>query len=247
MISEKIFKFMLFASGFFLILLVGAIFITLLEGSAESLKRFGLGFLFDDSWDAIKNEYGALAFIAGTLITSFLAVLIVLPFSFSISVLLGEYWRDGPFASILSSTIEILAGIPSVIYGFWGVFVLIPLVGKIQGELGGPTHGFGILSSSIILAVMILPYSASIGKEVVSLVPENIKNAAYSLGATRYEVVKKIVVPYSFSGIFAGLVLALGRALGETMAVTMLIGNSNMIPDSFFGSYANRYILCFYA
>ena len=234
MISEKIFKGLLFASGIFLILLILGAFITLLTGSWESIKEFGLGFLITSDWSDVKSKFGALPFIAGTLLTSFLALLIVLPFSLSISIFLGECYQKGKLASILSNTVELLAGIPSVIYGFWAVFLLVPFVGSIQHQLGGPSHGYGILSSSIILAIMILPYSASIGREVISLTPKDIKEAAYSMGSTKYEVIKKIVLPYSFSGVFAGFILALGRALGETMAVTMLIGNSNMVPDSIF-------------
>lgn len=236
MLSEKIFKSLLYASGLILILLIIGTLITLLAGSSESIQKNGIDFIFNDEWNEVKGEYGALPFIVGTLMTSFLALLIVLPFSLSISILLGECFKTGKLASILNSTIELLAGIPSVIYGFWGVFILIPLIGKFQHFFGGPTHGFGIFSSSIVLAIMILPYSASIGREVINLTPTDIKEAAYSLGSTKFEVIKKIVLPYSFSGIFAGFILALGRALGETMAVTMLIGNSNMVPNSIFSS-----------
>ena len=234
MLSEKIFKGLLYASGIVLIILIVGAFITLLTGSWESIKEFGLSFLITSDWSEVKSKFGALPFIVGTLFTSFLALLIVLPFSLSISIFLGECYQKGKLASLLSNTIELLAGIPSVIYGFWAVFLLVPLVGSFQHAFGGPSHGFGILSSSIILAIMILPYSASIGREVISLTPNDIKEAAYSLGSTKFEVIKKIVLPYSLSGIFAGFILALGRALGETMAVTMLIGNSNKVPGSLF-------------
>ena len=129
-----------------------------------------------------------------------------------------------------------MAGIPSVIYGFWGFFFLVPIIGALKLKFGLEPFGVGIFTSSIILSIMILPYSASIGREVIELVPNDLKEAAYSLGATRFEVIRKIVFPYASSGFLAGLILSLGRALGETMAVTMLIGNYNGIPKNIFSS-----------
>jgi phosphate transport system permease protein len=130
--------------------------------------------------------------------------------------------------------IELLAGVPSVIYGFCGLFLLAPLVRALEIELGVAPYGVGIFTASLVLSIMIIPYTASIGREVISLVPSNLKEAALSLGATRFEVIRKVVLPYAGSGIFAGILLSLGRALGETMAVTMVIGNSNFIPKSIF-------------
>jgi len=129
---------------------------------------------------------------------------------------------------------ELLAGIPSVIYGFWGLFVFVPIVRKLEMKIGIPPYGVGIFTASVILAVMVVPYASSIGREVISLVPSDVKEAAYSLGATRQEVIMKVILPYARSGIMAGILLALGRALGETMAVTMVIGNSNFLPRSMF-------------
>ncbi|HEY3276689.1 MAG TPA: phosphate ABC transporter permease subunit PstC, partial [Syntrophorhabdaceae bacterium] len=126
----------------------------------------------------------------------------------------------------------VLAGIPSVIYGLWGLFLLMPMVRYFETLIGAPPHGVGIFTSSLILAIMIIPFSASIGREVITLVPADLKEAAFSLGATRFEVIKNVVIPYARSGIIAGILLALGRAIGETMAVTMLIGNSNFLPTS---------------
>jgi len=147
---------------------------------------------------------------------------------------LGEYSRHGNASTFMKSVIELLAGIPSVIYGFWGLFLLVPLVRSLETALGVSPQGVGIFTSSLVLAVMIIPYAASIGTEVISLVPSDLKEAALSLGATRFEVIRKVVLPYAYSGIFAGILLALGRALGETMAVTMVIGNSNFLPESIF-------------
>jgi len=175
-----------------------------------------------------------LPFLVGTLLTSFLALLICLPFSLAISIFIGEYFKKGALSSFLKTVTELLAGIPSIIYGFWALFVLVPIVRNFQTKIGIFPYGVGILTASMILSVMIIPYAASIAREVISLVPSDVKEAAYSLGSTRQEVITKVVLPYARSGIVAGILLALGRALGETMAVTMVIGNSNRLPKGFF-------------
>ena len=214
--------------------LLAAIFLSLFLHSLPSLRAFGLSFFFTKTWDPVSGKFGMLSFLVGTLLTSFLSLLICLPFSLAISIFLGEYFREGPLSSFLRNVTELLAGIPSIIYGFWGLFVLVPIVRKLEIILGIPPYGVGIFTASLILAVMIVPYAASIGGEVISLVPSDIKEAAYSLGATRQEVITKVILPYARSGIMAGILLALGRALGETMAVTMVIGNSNLLPRSIF-------------
>src|SRR6185312_6681570 len=177
---------------------------------------------------------GALPFLVGTLLTSFLALIISTPFSIAVAIFLGEYYKKGVVAEIFKNVIDLLAGIPSVIYGFWGLFVLVPIVRTIELKLNLPPYGVGIFTSSVILAIMILPFSVSLSRQVISMVPSHLKEAAYSLGATRFEVITKIIIPYTKSGLFAGLLLALGRALGETMAVTMLIGNTHQIPTGIF-------------
>lgn len=230
-----IFNKLILFTGIGVILTTVGIFISLVIDSQPALEKFGFDFLFNKTWDPVFDRFGALPFLIGTLLTSFIALFISIPFSLSISILLGEYFKRGWISSLIKSMTELLAGIPSVIFGFWGLFFLVPVVRAIEIKLGVPAYGIGILSSGLILAIMIIPYSASIGRDVIELVPADLKEAAYSLGATRYEVIKKIVLPYAKSGIFAGIVMALGRALGETMAVTMLIGNSNRIPDSIFG------------
>lgn len=234
LIFELIFRRILFLSAIFIIILIFSIFLTLTFNSLPSLKAFGLKFLYVESWDPVFNKFGALPFLVGTILTSFLALLISIPFSISVSILLGEYFREGRISSLLKSLIELLAGIPSIIYGFWGLFVLAPVVRFIQIKLGITPYGVGIFTASIILSIMIIPYSTSIGREVIELVPSEIKEAAYSLGATRYEVIRKVVIPYASSGILSGIILSLGRALGETMAVTMVIGNSNFLPKNIF-------------
>jgi phosphate transport system permease protein len=232
--AETVFNKILYVSALTIVVLLLAIFLTLLVASMPSIKIFGAGFFIGNIWDASAEKFGALPFLAGTLITSFMAIIISIPFSISISIYLGEYFKEGAVSAFIRSSIEVLAGIPSVIYGLWGLFFLMPMMRFIELKLGAPPLGVGILTSSLILAVMIIPFSASIGREVITLVPSDLKEAAYSLGATRYEVIKNVIVPYARSGIIAGILLALGRAIGETMAVTMLIGNSNFLPKSLF-------------
>jgi phosphate transport system permease protein len=234
MIQEKIFRNTLYVTAFCVVTLLIAIFFTLLHASFPAIKAFGIHFVYGKVWDPISGEFGALPFLVGTLLTSFLALIISIPFSLAIAILLGEYFRKGVVAAVLKSAIELLAGIPSVIYGFWGLFVLVPIVREIEIALSVSPYGVGVLTASLILSIMIIPYSASIGREVIKLVPADLKEAALSLGATRFEMIKKIVLPYARSGIFAGILLSLGRALGETMAVTMVIGNCNFLPKSLF-------------
>ena len=233
-VQDYIFGMIYSVSAVLIVLLVAAIFVTLIVYSFTSIKSFGIDFIFETKWDPVAGKFGAFPFLVGTMITSFLALFISIPFSLSISIFLGEYFKEGIFSSVLKSAVELLAGIPSVIYGFWGLFVLVPVIRMLELKLGAAPYGVGVLTSSLILAIMIIPYSASIGREVIQLVPADLKEAAFSLGATRFEVIKKVIVPYARSGIFAGILLSLGRALGETMAVTMVIGNSNFIPNSIF-------------
>jgi phosphate transport system permease protein len=232
--KEKAFKKTLTISAIIAVIILIAIFFTLLINSFPSIKALGSGFFYNKTWDPVADEYGALPFLAGTLLTSFLALIISTPFSIAVSIFLGEYYKKGIVAETFKNVIDLLAGIPSVIYGFWGLFVLVPVVRMIEMKLNVPPYGVGIFTSSIILAIMILPFSVSLSRQVISMVPDNLKEAAYSLGATRFEVITKIIIPYTKSGLFAGLLLALGRALGETMAVTMLIGNTHSIPTGIF-------------
>jgi phosphate transport system permease protein len=232
--GERAFKVFLVAGGLVVLVVVAGILLSLIVSSTPSLAAFGPAFLVGSEWNPAGGRFGALPFIVGTLLTAFLSLAFSLPFSFSLAVLLGEYFRKGVFSSIIRTMMELLAGIPSVIYGLAGAFFVIPLVQGLEMGAGVVPYGVGILSASLVLAVMIIPYSASLGKEVLELVPEDLKEGAYALGATRAEVVTRISVPYSFSGIVAGITLALGRALGETIAVTMLVGNMNKIPDNLF-------------
>ncbi|MBN2107414.1 MAG: phosphate ABC transporter permease subunit PstC [Deltaproteobacteria bacterium] len=231
---DSIFKTVLKAVGVLMLLLLAGIFVTLVIDSLPAMKAAGFAFFTGTTWDPVFKEYGSLVFLVGTLLTSFLALAISLPFSLAIAIFLGEYFRSGLVSSFLKSAIELMAGIPSVIFGMWGLFVLVPLVRQVEMQFGVAPYGIGILTASLILAVMIIPYSASISSDVVNLVPADLKEAALSLGATRYEMIKKVVLPSARSGIFAGVLLSLGRAIGETMAVTMVIGNANILPTSIF-------------
>lgn len=241
--SDRIYNIFLYISGIFLILVVVLIFIELLISSSLSIKTFHISFLFKSVWDPVHSDFGALPFIIGTLLTSFLALLISTPLSLGTAILLDEY-LSSKSSNILSSMIELLAAIPSVVYGLWGIFILVPIIRSFERFLythfsfipffNSEPYGVGILSAVVILCIMIIPYSISIGREVLKLVPEDQKEAGYALGATKWEVISKIKIPYARSGIFAGIGLSLGRALGETMAVTMVIGNRNAIPKTLF-------------
>ncbi len=232
--SDKITKGVLQSVSFIILLLAGGMFYSLVEGSIPAFREFGPGFIVSGEWNprSGEEEYGALPFIAGTLITSVLALIISLPLSFSASLFLGEYYRGTRMAKILGSMVDLLAGIPSIVYGLWGFYVLRPFL----IELGVPNQGFGVFTAGIILAIMIIPFATSLSTEIISMVPVELKEAAYSLGATRSEVAFNVIVPSARSGIIAGYILAFGRALGETMAVTMLIGNANIIPNGLFST-----------
>jgi phosphate transport system permease protein len=232
--TELLFKRSLVAIGIFMILLVLGILVTLVIESVPSIKHLGLKYIWGTTWDPVNNVYGAAPFLIGTLLTSFLALIISIPFSFAIAVYLGEYNPKGWLSNFLKNTVELIAAVPSVIYGFWGLLVLVPLVRELEMKIGVLPYGIGIFTASLILAMMIIPYAASLGREMIRLVPSPLKEAAYSLGATRYEVIRNVVLPYTKSGLFAGILLSLGRALGETMAVTMVIGNTSLIPNSIF-------------
>ncbi len=217
--------------GLLVVVLVAGIFVTLVIESWPSIKAFGLRFLWTTTWDPVSLQFGALPFLVGTLITSFLALIIAAPFALAGAIFLGEI-APPRYANPVSFVIELLAGIPSVIYGLWALFYLVPLVRWFEMKIGAPPFGLGLFTASLVLAIMILPYALSVARDVIRLVPDDLKEAAYGLGATRWETIRHVILPYARSGIFAGIVLALGRALGETMAVTMVIGNRSAMPQS---------------
>lgn len=232
--SDKLTKAALFSASLLILIISAGIAFSLVKGSLPAFQEFGLKFIISNEWNPTsgKEVYGALPFIAGTLITSLLALLICLPLAFSTSLFVAEYFRHTRVSNILSSLVDLLAGVPSIVYGLWGFYTLRPFIIK----LGLSDQGFGIFTSSLILAIMIIPYATSLSNEIISMVPDELKEAAYSLGATRFEVIFNVIIPGARSGIIASYILALGRALGETMAVTMLIGNSNVIPSGLFST-----------
>jgi phosphate transport system permease protein len=230
-ISDVLFRQSLLFASILILLICGGMIYALVGGAWQCISKIGFfNFLTTSAWNPTpgSEHYGALSFIVGTLLTSLLALGFCLPFSLSIALFTGEYFKGKKIAGFISSVIDMLASIPSIVYGLWGFYTLRPLM----QTLGLSEQGFGILTASMVLAVMIIPYAASLSGEFLSMVPNDLKEGAYSLGATRFDVLRKVSFRVSSSGIFASYILALGRALGETMAVTMLIGNTNDMPTS---------------
>ncbi|WP_231496756.1 phosphate ABC transporter permease subunit PstC [Prevotella sp. 10(H)] len=225
-LKDKIFKAILFVAACFIIILTAGIIYGLVSKSIGAFSEFGFGFITSTEWDSRNDVYGALPFIVGTMMTSILALLFCIPFSLSVALFNGEYFRNKKISTIVSSVVDLLAGIPSIVYGLWGFYTLRPIL----IDMGVSDQGFGVLLASIVLAIMIIPYASSLSAEFIAMVPNELKEGAYSLGATNLEVITSVNLPVAGSGIFASYVLAFGRALGETMAVTMLIGNTINIP-----------------
>ncbi|MBO5838425.1 MAG: phosphate ABC transporter permease subunit PstC [Bacteroidales bacterium] len=229
--SDKIFKTILFLMALMIPLICGGIVYALVTDAYQAFEHFGFfKFLTSSEWSYTEGneQYGAMPFITGTLMTTLLALLFCIPFSLPVALFTGEYFKGTKIASILSTIVDLLAGIPSIIYGLWGFFTLRPII----MALNISPQGSSILTASLVLAIMIVPYAASLSAEFIKMVPNDLKESAYSLGSTRAEVVRKVIFPVAGSGIFSSYILAIGRALGETMTVTMLIGNTNAIPDS---------------
>ena len=229
--NDKIYKVVLFAAALIMPIVCGGVVYALVTDAYEAFEHFGFfKFLTSSEWSYTDGaeQYGALPFITGTLMTTLFALVFCIPFSLPVALFVGEYFKGTRIAAILSTVTDLLAGIPSIIYGLWGFYSLRPLI----MALNISPHGSGILTASVGLAIMIVPYAASLSAEFIKMVPNDLKEGAYSLGATRAEVIRKVVFPVAGSGVFSSYVLAIGRALGETMTVTMLIGNTNNIPDS---------------
>ncbi|MFC5481010.1 phosphate ABC transporter permease subunit PstC [Massilia suwonensis] len=237
---------LLFAASV-LLALVGII-VSLAIGAAPAFKEFGAGFINTVEWDPVEDKFGALIAIWGTLATSLIALLVAFPISFGIALFLTEICPI-PLRRPMGTAVELLAGVPSIIYGMWGLFVFAPLfadhvqpflketIGQLPviGQLfQGPTMGIGILTAGLILAVMIIPFISSVMRDVFETVPAVLKESAYGLGCTKWEVVRKVVLPYTRNGVVGGVMLGLGRALGETMAVTFVIGNAHELSASLF-------------
>jgi phosphate transport system permease protein len=233
-------------AAFAVLALLAAIIGSLVIGSMPAINAFGFGFLTSPAWNPVTDEYGALIPIVGTLVTSGIALLIAIPVSFGIAIFLTELsprWLRRP----LGIAIELLAGIPSIIYGMWGLFIFAPLFADhvepwLNDNIGtwpilgpffsGPPMGIGMLTAGIILAIMVIPFIASVMRDVFDVVPTMLKESAYGLGATTWEVMWQVVLPYTKIGVVGGIMLGLGRALGETMAVTFVIGNAHELHQS---------------
>ncbi|WP_095201299.1 phosphate ABC transporter permease subunit PstC [Mesorhizobium carmichaelinearum] len=247
-LTDSIFHGMTRAAAILVLVLLGGVAISLVAGSWQALSTFGFSFLTSESWNPVTEKFGALAPIYGTIITSAIAILIAVPLGIGIAIFLTELCPR-PLRRPIGMAVELLAGIPSIIYGIWGLFVLAPFlqttvqpfiisvfhgIPGLNGLFAGPPYGIGLLTSAMILAIMILPFITSITKDVFDTVPSVLKESAYGIGCTTWEVTRRVVIPYTRIGIMGGVMLALGRALGETMAVTFVIGNAHRISTSLF-------------
>lgn len=248
-ITDRSFHVVTFIAAVSVLLLLGGVIIALIEGAWPAFAKFGFGFITSQAWNPVTEQFGALAPMAGTLITSFIAMLIGVPVSIGIAIFLTELcplWLRRP----IGIAIELLAGIPSIIFGIWGLFVFAPVMQRhvqpflinLFGDIpilsdlfAGPPYGIGILTASLILTIMILPFVTAVTRDVFETVPPVLKEAAYGLGATTWEVTRNVVLPYTRVGVVGGVMLGLGRALGETMAVTFVIGNAHKIQASILG------------
>ncbi len=249
-LPDFIFHKITFSFALLVLLVLAGIIGSLILGAWPAFEHFGPGFITRVEWDPVNDEYGALIAIAGTLITSFIALLIAFPVSFGIALFLTEIcpnWLKRP----LGTSVELLAGVPSIIYGMWGLFVFAPFFADhvqplLQSTLGnlpvigelfqGPMMGLGLLTGGIILSIMIIPFIASVMRDVFETCPAVLKESAYALGCTKWEVMRKIVLPYTRIGVVGGVMLGLGRALGETMAITFVIGNAHKLSWSLFAA-----------
>jgi phosphate transport system permease protein len=245
-LREQLFRAATFLAAVLVLLLLGGVVASLLIGSWPAFSHFKFGFLTSEVWNPVTDKFGALAPVYGTLVTSALALLLAIPVSFGIAIFLTELapvWMKRP----VGVAIELLAAVPSIIYGIWGLFVLAPILQHyvqpflinwlgplpIIGSLfQGPPYGIGVLTASFVLAIMVIPFISAVMRDVFETVPDVLKESGYGLGATTWEVIWQVVVPYARTGIIGGIMLGLGRALGETMAVTFVIGNAHRIGSS---------------
>jgi phosphate transport system permease protein len=251
--ADTLFSVLAHSAAWLTLALLAGIIVSLVIGAAPAIREYGLGFLWSSDWDPVQNKYGGLVMIYGTLMTSLIALVIAVPVSFGIALFLTELspaWLKRP----LGTAIELLAAIPSIVYGMWGLLVFSPLLSQyvqlpLQSVFGGvpylgalfsgPPVGIGLLSAGIILAIMIIPFIASVMRDVFEVTPALLKESAYGLGSTTWEVMFKVVLPYTKTGVVGGIMLGLGRALGETMAVTFVIGNQNQLNSASLFEAAN--------
>ena len=245
-LSDGVFRNLTRGAAIFVLVILGGVIVALIDGSLPALREFGLSFLYEERWNPVTEKFGAFAAIYGTLVTSFIAMVIAVPLGLLIALFLTELcpmWLRRP----IGIAIELLAGIPSIIYGIWGLFVFAPFLQRfaqpflidtfapvplLSTLFEGPPYGIGMLTAGLILAIMVLPFITSISRDVFEAVPPVLKEAAYGLGCTTWEVVRYVVIPYTRVGVIGGVMLGLGRALGETMAITFVIGNAHRISAS---------------
>ncbi len=241
-LADILFRWLSFALAATIVCLFAAFIVILIIEAWPAISAFGLKFPFSSEWNPVSERFGALVPVVGTLLSTTVAMLIALPISFGIAFFLAEispHWLRGP----VGTAIELLAAIPSIVYGMWGLFVIAPLLSGyvepwIIAHLGyipifsGPPMGIGILTAGMVLALMVIPFIAALTRDVFMMTPRNLKEAAYGLGATRFEVVRDVMIPYGKKGIVGAVFLGLGRALGETMAVTFVIGNAHNLSWS---------------
>jgi phosphate transport system permease protein len=245
-LRERMFRAATFVAALLVLMLLGGVAVSLLHGAWPALNHFGLHFLTSETWNPVTERFGALAAVYGTVITSLIALAIAIPVSFGIAIFLTELapvWLKRP----VGIAIELLAAVPSIIFGIWGLFVLAPILQRhvqpwlidvigplpVVGRLfQGPPFGIGILTAGIVLAIMVVPFISAVTRDVFETVPDVLKESGYGLGATTWEVIWQVVVPYARTGMIGGIMLGLGRALGETMAVTFVIGNAHRIGSS---------------
>jgi phosphate transport system permease protein len=243
---DSTFHWLTFAAAVAVLLLLGGVIASLIHGSIPAFRAFGFRFFVTNVWNPATDQYGALAAVYGTIVTSFIAMIIAVPVGLGVAIFLTELCPHA-LRRPIGTAIELLAGIPSIIYGIWGLFVLAPflqthvqpglisLFAKVPGLnvlFAGPPYGIGLLTAGFILAIMVLPFVSAVARDVFDTVPPLLKEAGYGMGFTTWEVIKNIVIPYTRVGVLGGVMLGLGRALGETMAVTFVIGNADSIPSS---------------
>lgn len=249
-IGDPIFAGLAFAAGLFVLLLLGSIILSLFFGGMPAFRAFGLSFLTSATWDPVHHVFGAAVSVYGTLLTSVLALIFAVPIAFGIAFFLTELapdWMRRP----VGTAVELLAAVPSIIYGMWGFFIIVPIMSQyieptlidtfdgipvLQDLFAGPPFGTGLFTAAMILAVMVIPFISATMRDVFDTVPAVYKESAYGVGCTTWEVMRSIVLPYTRVSVVGGIMLGLGRALGETMAVTFVIGNSDQISTSLFGS-----------
>ena len=248
--GDRLFEAAARASGIFVLLLLGSLILSLFIGGLPAFRQFGPAFLFSTQWNPVRQVFGAGVSVYGTLLTSLLALLLATPLAFGIAFFLTELsppWLRRP----IGTAVELLAAVPSIIYGMWGFFIIVPLMSQyvepslintfdgipiLEDLFSGPPFGTGIVTAALILAVMVIPFIAATMRDVFETVPPVFKESAYGVGCTTWEVMRSIVLPYTRVSVVGGIMLGLGRALGETMAVTFVIGNANRISPSLFAS-----------